>query len=311
MKKILDFLSGKRYLIIWTLCYIFVLWAILYCLFNFSIFNLSQWHRLIHAQLYGFAGFVFGLLILAAGPLYIATSVLIIRKNKPLITIPLPKIPKINFISKTAQKEPEPEPAPEQNVPESKPDENLNDDIPPEMLPMFARAKLHPIKFIKTQNQSENIDIVSDTSPLPLPSDFDISIDDEFDSIDTNSDTDAPVFTELNFDDNDTTDKINSDLSRYLDDKSIEYMIQDNIVITPDMAIITHDDPDFWVPDDENWFATGKSVPSPIHTITSIASAHNVKPVIYLAETNIMDIETLIPQWESNGITVVTNLADL
>ena len=64
-------------------------------------------------------------------------------------------------------------------------------------------------------------------------------------------------------------------------------------------------------PDNENWFATGKTRPSPIDKIKSFASEHNLSPVIYLGEQNIMDIETLVPQWESDGIIVITEPDDL
>lgn len=312
MKNIYKILQNKRYFITWTICYIFVLWAILYFLFNFSIFNLSQWNRLIHAQLTGFAGFVFGLLILAAGPLYVATSVLIIKKNKPLITIPVPKIPQI--IKKPEIKpEPKQDTTPDTTQPAPAPDR----DLPLEIKPMFARAKLHPLNItIKKSPETPTPDANTHIDTIPLPNDFDISFDDtDYDTDDDINNEASPVFTTLNFDDDESENElicnINKKLLNHLDDKSVSYTTHDDIVITPDMAIITHDDADFWVTDNDNWFATGKTKTSPIQTVKSIAEQHNVKPVIYLAEQNIMDIDTLIPQWESDGITVITNLTEL
>ena len=89
MKKILDFFNTNKYCIIWTLCYFFIVWAIMLWMFNFDIFSSTQWHILAHAKLRGFPGFVFGIMILAALPLYVATTILIYRNKKPLITIPL------------------------------------------------------------------------------------------------------------------------------------------------------------------------------------------------------------------------------
>ena len=88
MKRISEILSTHRHAIIWTACYIMVMWTILYFLFRFNMFSGHMWNRLFHAQLHGFAGFVFGILILAALPLYIASTALIVRTKKPLITIP-------------------------------------------------------------------------------------------------------------------------------------------------------------------------------------------------------------------------------
>ena len=306
MINILKFLVKKRYFITWTICYVFVLWAILHYLFKFSIFNLAQWNHLLHARLYGFAGVVFGILILAAGPLYIATGLLIWRKNKPLIEIPLPKIIK-------------PKPAPKPAEPESdtktdtEPDykSELNSDIPLEMMPIFIRAKKHPKRFNITPPKQNDISTESDIAELPIPTDFDIEIDD-FNTDDTTL-TDAPVFTSINFDSDDKKDSEpqSTELTQYLDSKSIKYEIIDDIFVTDTHAIAVHNDDDFWVTDDENWFASGKSKPSPVLSVKSVAEQHNIQPVLYLATDNIMDIETLIPKWESDGIRIITETEEL
>jgi hypothetical protein len=309
MKNIYKFLTNKRYFITWTICYAFALWAILYFLFKFSIFNLAQWNHLLHARLYGFAGFVFGLLILAAGPLYIATSMLIWRKNKPLIEIPLPKIIK-------SKPEPKPaEPAAEQNpAPEPDYTAELNEDIPLEMAPMFIRAKKYPKNFNIAPPKLNDVDTKSDIAEIPIPTDFDIEID-NFDTSDTDNTifNDTPVFTSINFDSDNQKDseQQNTKLTKYLDSKSIAYKIIDDIVVTDKYAIAIHGDDDFWVTDNENWFATGKSKPSPALAAKSVAEQHNVQAVLYLATENIMDIETLIPQWESDGIKIITDIEEL
>ena len=145
MNKILDFIKSHKYAIIWTLCYIATTWAILYFMFDFSIFSSAQWHHLMRAQLRGFPGFVFGILILAALPLYVATTTLIVRTKQPLITIPVPKI-KIPTFLKSASTEPAPIPQPESENPTLGPDEvdtptELPPDIPAELRVAFIRAR--------------------------------------------------------------------------------------------------------------------------------------------------------------------------
>ncbi len=273
-------------------------------MFGFSIFNTSQWHRLTHSRLHGFIGFVFGTIIFAAPLIYISTSLLIIRNKKPLITIPLPKLP--DCIKSKKTETPVIDPITETKSETKDETTEQNENIPPEIRAAFIRAKNHPldikIKPLNTQNTDNNSDI-SDTT-LPLPTDFDIEPESQ-----TDSET-IPTFTDFNFDTNEP-ETTKSYITEYLNNKNIEFEIIDDIIVTKTHAIATHDDSDFWVVDNENWFATGKTKPSPITTIKTIASQHNVTPVLYLAETNIMDIETLIPQWESDGIQIITDIEAL
>lgn len=297
MKKILKSLQEHKHFITWTICYVFVLWAVLYYMFGFCIFNSTQWHRLAHAQLHGFVGFVFGAIIFAAIPLYISTSILIIRNKKPLLTIPLPKFNK-ETKSESSDKQ--------QSETKSDSDEpTLAENIPPEIRSAFIRATKHPLDIkinLPDSESATDTDTTSDTL-LPLPSDFDITLDTEQD------DTTVPTFTDFNF--GNTTDTNTSDVIKYLNNTDTDYTIINDIIITDKHAIAVHDDADFWVCDNEQWFATGKSKPSPILAVKSAAEQNNVKPVLYLSETNIMDIDTLIPQWESDGVTVITDINNL
>ena len=322
MNKILDFIKSHKYAIIWTLCYIATTWAILFFMFDFSIFSAPQWHRLMRAQLRGFPGFVFGILILAALPLYVATTTLIVRTKKPLITIPIPKI-KIPALFKHAPAEPASTPEPESETPALGPDEadtptELPPDMPAELRFAFIRAR-NNIGRVQTSafntpqqtpvpNTPEMPDI--DDTSFPLPADFDIDT--------PTPDTDImPTFTEINFDEPESNTDIefdtndNSELIEYLTENNKAYSTDDNIVITDTHAIITHSDPDFWVADTDNWFAAGRTCPSPIIAVQNAATKHNRTPIIYLATKNIMDIEKLIPEWQSAGITVITDLSEI
>ena len=90
--RIKDFYNSNKYAIWWTAGYVAACWAIMRYMFNFNIFSATRWNQLWHAHLYGFAGFVFGILILAMIPLYIATTIVIARTRAPLFNFKL-KIP--------------------------------------------------------------------------------------------------------------------------------------------------------------------------------------------------------------------------
>ncbi len=269
-------------------------------MFGFNIFNNIHWIRISHARTFGFVGFVFCALIFASLPIYIATCTYIIRKKKPLITIKIPKLIKHKQSQEPVKTEqPAPEPEPKDDIP---------DNIPLEIRPAFIQAKNHPLPITIEQPNTPTDENETDNTPLPLPADFDISID-------TPNKTEPPMFKDLDFYTEDKkspeNQNKNSDLISYLNKKNIPFETQDDIIITDTQAIITHNDSDFWVTDNENWFATGKTKTSPALIIKSVAKQHNVTPVLYLAQTNIMDIETLIPQWESDGITVITDINKL
>ena len=323
MKKIFKIFSEHKYAIIWTICYVAITWAVLYFMFNFSIFNGAQWHKLAHAQLYGFAGFVFGILILSALPLYIATTTLIIRTKKPLVTIPVPKVNLPKWPAKAKQvPTPEPTITPTQetiNTPVTH--ESLPDELPLELHSAFinARNRINVTQIAIPQADTNQSHIQSDTSDaLPLPSDFDIELN-NIPGMDDTPSFNVPVFTDINFDQDDTdtptttTDNYsdNTDLIKFLSDNNIEHNIHDDIVTTPTHAIITHSDNNFWVIDNENWFANGKTRPALQKKIKEFATEHNLTPVIYLASQNIMDIDTHIKQWQSDGIIIIATPDEL
>ena len=87
--KIFSSESGRA--VAWTVLYVVFMWVILYYLFNFNMFSIAHWVRLARVELHGFPGLVFGVLILAAVPMYIATIVLTMRNKSMPIKIPLPK----------------------------------------------------------------------------------------------------------------------------------------------------------------------------------------------------------------------------
>ena len=342
LDKIVNFYKSNKYAILWSIGYFVATWAIMQYMFDFNIFSRTRWIQLAHAHLYGFPGFVFGILILAAVPMYIATTVVIARTKEPLVSIKIPERIKTFFINAFQQTPLEQQeekvemPAPEQTVENVETPTETPEPAPiPEMVPSelrvaYARAREHigrtqtsafdlgnvtkPAKTVDTPTPEQ--DTVED---MPIPSDFDIDdVDGMIDSV--------PQFTDINFDDDDESDdeideqefsdihKVSDtvqDVVKYLDSKSVPYTVDGEVVVTDKFAIVSHTDPDFWVADAENWFAAGKTRKSPIKAVVDAAIEHNVHAVLYLGAENIMDIETLRATWQEDNISVITDLKDL
>lgn len=340
MKKILDFLKSNKYAVIWTVAYIFVMWAILRGMFNFNMFSVANWVRLAHAELHGFAGFVFGILILAALPIYIATTTIIVRTQAPLFKIPIPKIfQKIAEKPAAAEKSESDTAAPTTAQPDVAP---IPDHLPREMRGAYIRARQHacppPISAFNsdsipaptinstiTENKvSEPVPELVAADSLPLPTDFDLGPDTTSDNMGGEDllNVSAPVFTEINFDEPASqisdattppkTDTPNNSLMEYLTSHNHTIVETDqDIIITDKFAIAVHDDPEFWVADDNDWFAAGRQKSAPSARLMAAAGGHNVRPILYLAETNILDLDARRAKWESDGITVITELNQL
>ncbi len=301
------------------------------------MFNVVQWHRLFRAHLHGFAGFVFGLLILAAVPLYVATAVIIIKKKKPLITIPVQKINLQALFNKKSEPEVDKVADEEKKEPEN-PEKDLPADLPLEMKPVFLRARQNLLFMQQSggtvpegagENEQSVLDVVD---ALPVPADFDIDFSDEESEDEEFAmplfEGEAPVFKSLSFDSNNSsvlsddisgaesnncadTRSDNSKLLKYLSDANREFSEDEHVVLTEKFAIATHSDADFWVADNENWFAAGKVCESPIITVKRIAEKYGLVPAIYLQEKNILNINDLIVQWQKDGIVVITDLAEV
>ncbi len=360
MNKITEIFKAHKYVIIWTIAYIAVMWAILLFMFNFNIFVGRHWQLLMNAEIHGFAGFVFGILVLAALPMYIATTALIIRTNKPLVTVNINPIIKIfNAII------PHPVPA---NAPATAntdtpqqiadtttsdasdaPGEEFPRAMPTELRGAFIRARQHidqyaPSAFnvpspIDTDTRANNAspntnDTPSDTGELPLPTDFDFdaSTDSDFAPI-----ASMPTFTDINFgDDDDDTDTesvtddesepsasepidipahdfddANNDIINYLTQKGCNPHRQGDLIIAKDIIIATHSDPEFWIADPENWFAAGKQKTSPVIQLIKASAPLGLRPVLYLASTNIMELDTCRATWDKMGVTTITDLSEL
>lgn len=346
MQRIRDFLKKQKYAIIWTACYFCVAYALFRILFGFDMLSYAQWARLANAQLRGFAGFVFGIMILTLLPLYASTTAIIVRTGAPLFTIPLPAFLKRAPATAAATTDAA---APADTTPAQRP---LPDGLPIELRAAYLRARSNAGREQISSVDTRSVDTASNIPPaidtkaaiaeiiaptmqpaattqtntatsdngaLPLPTDFDLG--DDFDDADIDSniaEMAAPVFTEINFDDAPTNTVTaaastpNASITEYMHDHNIKIVATDgDILITDKLAIAVHDDPNFWVAEDENWFAAGSQKVSPVLELVRAAEKHNVKPVLYMGATNIMDFDQMREKWTAAGITVITRPDEL
>lgn len=317
MKKILDFLKTNMLIVKWTIGYFFVLWFILKFIFNFDMFSAHYWWKFFHATLHGFGGLVFGALVYAALPIYIATVLTIYRKKEPIIQIPL--LNKISdFIVSLFPKKAEPiiEKEEQEEKIEEKPTNEYPDDLPSELRVPFMRAKNHmslngaisvynkhktSVPNPQTPEQIMN----ESNNNIPLPTDFDIS-----DTLETNNNDFIPTFTDINFDEP-VVEKLENNTTKYFESKNIEYETYKNFVATEKYLIYEHNDGDFWIMDEDSWFAVGKQMDNPTHELINIAKQNGLIPVLYLQSQNIMDIESATEQFENDGIRVIKSLEEL
>ncbi len=318
MKKILEFFKTNILIVEWTIGYFFMLWFILKFIFNFDMFSARYWWKFFHATLHGFGGFVFGALVYTALPIYIATVITIYRKKEPIIKIPL--FNKISsFISLLFSKKQEPvaeEESEEQPIEENEEKKaEYPDGLPAELRVPFQRAKNHLslTGAVSVYNKQTTQPLPSTPEQImenaednmPLPVDFDIS-----DKLDATDDA-IPTFTDINFDEPVKEEKLENNTTKYLESKNIEYETYKNFVATDKYVIYEHNDNDFWIMDDDAWFAAGKQMENPTHELIDIAKQNGLIPVLYLQSQNIMDIESAIDNFESAGIRVVKSLDEL
>ncbi len=311
------------------------MWLIMRGLFNFNIFSVAHWVKVPHVELHGFPGLVFGILLLAAVPLYVATTVFTVKNKETPVKFPMPKC----FI---VPPKPEPEP-PKPLVVEQEILPTLRPGIPAEMREVFAVAQksnavrqksvfnrpskyaeipvatpvaapaslLQPLEEDEEVKVSEIHDVAPAGSGLPIPTDFDTP------SVVNN---DVPGFSDLKFDDDDDDDDDEEEtpntpeytgVQEFLDGAGHKSEVFGNLIITGKCAIAVHADDDFWVADDIDWFAAGRQKPSPIVELLNAQKEKDLEPVLYLGHNNIMDFDTVSEKWRESGIKIVTNSDDL
>ncbi len=310
----------------------------------------------MHAQLTGFGGFVFGILILAMVPMYIATTMLVSRGKIKPIKIQIPsfwkRIP--DDMVPAPEKVPETKTdtksdiAPTNDTTEKEPEKNQK-IMPGELREAFIRARQNikptPKSNVDLSNAAETpapmqsaipeaiaaptqipsiipaptptpmtAAPATDSGIMPIPNDFDIP--DEMPFPFNNA---APMFSDVTFgpasdDEVSPTPSAtkNENIPDYLTTHGHEIISTENDIIrTKTHAIAVHDDDEFWVADDGVWFATGRQKKSPITELIATRDTYGVQLVLYLKSSNIMDIDNLCSQWNTDGIMVVTDINDI
>ncbi|MBO7053586.1 MAG: hypothetical protein J6W27_04095 [Alphaproteobacteria bacterium] len=334
MKKLTEFFNS-RLLLKWTIEYFFVLWLILRFVFKFDMFSAHYWWKFFHATLHGFGGFTFGVIMYASIPLYIATALYVHRKQDlPFkISTVWDKIKAIfgkifgifkifNILPKPVAKAPELAPAEEPEEPTTT-QYDIPDDVPPELRVPYIRAKQNlslfgaVSVFNKQQPQSKEEEQQQQAEPelMPIPTDFDIPMDD-FETDSSQNDSGFPTFKDINFDlpseiEEKTETKLENTVTKYCDKHNIEYETYKDLVATEKYLIYDHNDGDFWIMDNETWFASGKQQTSPVPDMLNLASQNDLIPVIFLESQNVMDIEGTTNMLENNGVRVIKSLDEL
>lgn len=313
MKKILDFLKSNFIIAKWTFWYFLVVWLILWYIFRFDMFSRVYWWKFFHAHLRGFVGFVFGALVYSIIPIYIASVSVIYRTKEPIIKIPL--IDKISEYIKSKFAKPEPEPVAEEEnqTSETKPEFEYPSDMPREMRALFKRTKERMILSGKTglttiyqSKQNNTTPAEPENKSFPIPTDFDIS-----DSLNDETDDNIPTFKEINFDEPTKPSEPDNAMIKYLHDKNIDFDVYKDFIITNKYLIYVHNDPDFWIIDDDNWFAAGKQIESPVATMLEMIKDEPITPVIYFESTNVLDFDGTVETLRNHGITVITAPTEL
>lgn len=326
MNKVKEFFKTNKLVFEWTVIYFAVLWLILKFLFNFDIFVARNWWKFFHFTFHGFPGFVFCIIVYSAIPVFIATTLITYRKKALVIDVHIPeKIKNVLEKIKTLFNKPAPEAIQDEQPTETdeqkqEPEFERPADMPAELYIPYLRAKQNRplIDSVSSFNKPQNKETIKpeefETESFPIPSDFDI--DEEFPNDDNNdfSNDDIPTFKDLDFDMPISTPepaKEKSTAEKYFEQKNIDYETYKDFIATEKYVIYDHNDSDFWVMDDEKWFASKKQIDSPIPELIGLGKQNGLIPVLYLESQNIMDMPGTCERFESMGVRVVKSLDEL
>ena len=296
-----SFLFSKNPLL-WTGWYFVASYLIFLLIFNFNILHASNWARLPYISLRGFSGLAFGVALFAWIPVWVAGLLAIRRTGKPLFGSPKSSANKEKAEEFKTFQEPEPKIEFPKNLPEE-----MRVPYSRMIRGQLSRGAMDckvvqntgkPAAALSAECTPTNVDGLSAdpmtgmNGEMALPESFD------FDSSPGGADANAPVFREISFGDP-------SPDSAYASDIKIETRGDKKF------AIATHDDPDFWIADSDNWFATGKQKPSPVAAVIAAAKENDASPVLHLAAENIMDLDSQKEKWQSEGVMVIKDLSEI
>ncbi len=300
----------NKHLLIWSCVYFIVIYLIFRILFRFDIlFNFSHLSRI---NLHGFFGFIFGAILISALPLYLASASLIKRTKKPLISIK--KVPEKNKNKEEKQT----------NIAPVKSDAKFPEKLPEELHEPYIRMQRgqlmransylmkNPIADLpkdETNKEDETVDIGN----IPLPEDFDTESDNYNKTLSIPDFESTPTFREISFNKQKSEKNISLNQPKFLKNLIKNgYLLEKigNITVaslgSETLAIVIHDDQEFWIPDDNgDWFANGQQKTSPITELLNVANMRSASPVFVLTHTNILNFDECKSRWEGMGIKVI------
>lgn len=317
-KKAKDFWERLKPTTIWVVGFLLVTYWLFRFLFRFNIFELKSWAGLLSIYLHGPWGLAFGILLVATPAIFIATTVAV-WKNKKLLTSADKK-------KKDEKKSDDKPKADDEKKAEELP---LPDGLPEELRAPYLKMRSGAlakgsISPISRPAVDANVAADAPINPAPMPESLmPIPDDFSFDDAPTTA-VAAPTFKEITFGaqspDTNNAPPQNStpDLKSHLTNLGYKCENRDDIIIatrtdggSPALAIATHDDSDFWIADGDDWFATGKQKKSPVAALKQIASEMSVAPILYLAQRNIMNLDTLSKSWANDGIRIINTPSDV
>ena len=296
---------------------------ILSTLFNFDMFSTSAWQVLAHSHLYGFGGFVFGLLVLAAVPMYVATTTVIVRTKNRSLPSPCRNLysgPLRRHHHRRQNRPPPPKPRnPKQpkylntaNFPRTcrwKCAVHLSAHAVAPPAPQVSAFDTSHITNTPAPASAPDADnTFADAADFPLPLNFDSTEDNA-----TATESPFPSFTTINFDapteepaapilaPDETTRPKNDEILQRLAAAGRTARPDGEFIICDEYLIATHTDTDFWIADDIDWFAGGQQRPSPVAAVIARATELKMKPVLYLGATNILDLDARITAWNQTA----------
>jgi hypothetical protein len=280
-----------KHFLIWTGWYFVASYLIFLFIFGFSILNLSDWAKIPRISLHGFGGMAFGAALIAWIPIWLAGLAAISKTGASIFSF--------------AKKNEVPEDSSESEA-QQKPEIIYPAGLPEEMHVPYSRLKYGMLSRgameCHTVQKKPDAALSADCSPA-VENELSTSLPDSFD-FDTSEESDMPKFREITFGSSEPPLDPQF-LSRQPDDIKIETRGNKKF------AVATHDDSDFWIADDENWFANGKQKPSPVAAAINAARAAGAAPVLYLASENIMDLDALREKWGEDGVLVIKDLSEL
>jgi hypothetical protein len=267
-------LKKVKFLIMWNITYVIFITLFFHLLFGFNIWAYAHWIKLAKSTLSGLDGLAFGLSIMAFIPIYLASNFYVWKKQKMPISLPEFKKKKPDSSKDEKKSADEPEPVVKKIT--------VPDYIPDELKEYYIRVvggKTTPSSsdFIHNKSDDEKLELPPVTelseSIMPIPESFDTEV----------SEPKIPVFHNINFGPTTSQVKITESGKKKI-------------------ARYTFDDTSLWIADDDNnWFAEGKQIKSPI---AELLATDADKRELILVKANIMDIDNLVPKWKSKGIKV-------